>query len=344
MIKDTDKKMSWIAGAIILLAVVIVSYQYGKFSSSQSHNPQANILIAEDTADWKTYNSSKLGFTFKYPPEWQEPVERTQSTHTLLDFSHNDADFTVRIGFNFNQETGKNSTFDQAVNLESTNAKSTSDYVLGGIQGKKIVHGMGASSEQVYIIIQVPNTSAELLEIQYTIPNGDIQQSNIFDQILSTFTFLDSKDISVTEAPLTKLHTISTDGWQTVSLNGLQFKIPPTFRFEDKGEGVGWLHAPPSIIPGLISVVEYKGGSRREQFLGKDPQDCHYIFEDAMFGSVKALRIAADGAYCQGGAGGIAAVVGDKFFTFKYLYYDLETKKIDNDDIRDTIISTLKNL
>lgn len=149
---------------------------------------------------------------------------------------------------------------------------------------------------------------------------------------------------------LRKIDILSTVGWKTVYQNGVSFKIPSEARCksstlsgeEDEKNCMYIYFSPDQIIPQGISVSEYKGGSRRDQFFGDYYEDCHWIYEEALFGNVKALQIASDVSWCQGGGGGIVAVIGDKFVNFSYLSYNPETKVIDRYPLRDTVISTFR--
>lgn len=161
-----------------------------------------------------------------------------------------------------------------------------------------------------------------------------------------------SPSATVPSIPLERIDILPTDGWKTVSQNGVSFEIPPnahcqssTLSGEEDVNDCKWIYfgSEENRIPSQISVSEYQGGSRREQFLEKASYaDCHWIFEEVYFGNVKALQIAADGGWCQGVAGGIVAVVGNKLVVFYGLYYDLDTKIIHRSPQRDTFVSTLK--
>lgn len=146
---------------------------------------------------------------------------------------------------------------------------------------------------------------------------------------------------------LKQIKILSAANWKEVSNNGVSFKIPPEANCNDENacsdveytwdyEG----HTIPSHI--YIKVSDYGGGSRREQFFGDSYEDCHWLYEEAFFGSIKALQIAKDGGWCQGGGGGIVTVIGNKFVVFEDLNYNPETKEINRWDVRDTLISTLK--
>jgi len=71
--------------------------------------------------------------------------------------------------------------------------------------------------------------------------------------------------------------------------------------------------------------------------------DCRPLYEEALFGDVKALQIAVESGYCQGGSGGIVTVVGNKLVIIGGgVGYDPKTKVIGRWAIRDTLISTLR--
>jgi hypothetical protein len=154
----------------------------------------------------------------------------------------------------------------------------------------------------------------------------------------------------IPSAPLKRINILPTEGWRMVYLNGVSFKIPPDARCkssslseEENEQDCRLIYfTSTQIIPSQVSVSEYKGGSRREQYFGDHYEDCHWIYEEAYFGNVKALQIAADGGWCQGGAGAIITVIGDKFVVFRDLYYDPGTKIIHRFPPRDTIMSTLR--
>jgi hypothetical protein len=71
--------------------------------------------------------------------------------------------------------------------------------------------------------------------------------------------------------------------------------------------------------------------------------DCRPLYEEALFGNVKALQIAVESGYCQSNSGGIVTVVGNKLVIIgSGLAYDPKTKVIGRWPIRDTLISTLR--
>ena len=141
-----------------------------------------------------------------------------------------------------------------------------------------------------------------------------------------------------------------TTDWKTVSNDGVSFKIPPgatcdndnlctkvTYVWDYQGHSSHLIYI-------YVGVFDYQGGSRREEFLKRNTEvaDCRPLYEETLFGNVKALQIAVESGYCQGASGGIVAIVGNKLVIIGGgLGYDPKTQVIDRWPIRDTIISTL---
>ena len=150
---------------------------------------------------------------------------------------------------------------------------------------------------------------------------------------------------------LKSIPKLSTVGWRSVSNSGVTFLIPQDATCTGGDENCTSI-VTTSEYEGRtisasrsVSVEPYEGGSRRDQFIANHDtsivESCNPIFEEALFGSVNALQIAADGNCYDAGA--IVAVVGDKMIIFWSLAYDYQTKEIMRSPIRDTIISTLSN-
>lgn len=156
--------------------------------------------------------------------------------------------------------------------------------------------------------------------------------------------------LAPSSTPLVKIPLVSTAGWHWVRQNGVKFLLPPDFSCESTTQAPSTdnncrlIQPPGTSLSRWVEVEPYLGGSRRTQFLGDHPEDskiCRYRYVDSLFGTVPALQIANDGGQCQGGGGGIVAVVGDKLVTFHELNYNSETNQISRWPVGDTIISTL---
>lgn len=148
---------------------------------------------------------------------------------------------------------------------------------------------------------------------------------------------------------LKSIPKLSTVGWKSVSNSEVSFLIPPDATCTGGDENCTSIVTTTEYegrtisASRSVSVEPYEGGSRREQFLKNHDRSiidsCNPVFEEALFGSVNALQIAADGGCYDAGA--IVTVVGDKMIIFWSLAYDDQTKEIMRSPVRDTIISTL---
>lgn len=149
----------------------------------------------------------------------------------------------------------------------------------------------------------------------------------------------------VTTPQLKSIPIISTNGWKPITFKGITFKIPSDLTFKDlqdtSNHGIIYREGEAGGPRAVIGVQDYKGGSRRQEFFGNNYYDCHYIYEDAMFGKVKALQIAADTNWCYG-AGAIVTVVGNKLVYIPNLGYN-ENKIITRYDLVDAIVSTISS-
>jgi hypothetical protein len=155
---------------------------------------------------------------------------------------------------------------------------------------------------------------------------------------------------SLPTSQLKHVPILPTTDWKTVSNDGVSFKIPPgaTCDNDNLCTKVTYVsdyqgHSISSYI--YVSVFDYRGGSKREEFLKRNTEvaDCRPLYEEALFGNVKALQIAVESGRCQSNSGGIVTVVGNKLVIIGGgLAYDPKTKVIGRWPIRDTLISTLR--
>ena len=153
-------------------------------------------------------------------------------------------------------------------------------------------------------------------------------------------------EIEITTAQLKSIPLESANNWKVISFKNISFRIPPDLTFKDLEDdsNIGIIYKEGEVGAPRISigVKNYNGGSRRQEYFGNNYYDCNFIYEEAMFGKVNALQIAADLDLCQGGAGAIVTIVGDKLvFVGQFLQYDLGTKEILRYPLKDTIISTI---
>jgi hypothetical protein len=184
--KTKKTQIPWllIAGVLLLLgagALTMRSYTT-KQTSSYPPTPTANTAKADDIATWETYTDPVLGFQFKYPPEWY-PSTRSN----VVDLEH--GQFFV----SFLKEEG---IFDASTPLVewvrnhdsnfrpgSTNPIPTIPFKIDNYQGF-IVPLEGGDDQHFF-------TNGKTVISAWYHPKRDLNKK-VFDQVLTTFRFLDS--------------------------------------------------------------------------------------------------------------------------------------------------------
>lgn len=293
-----------------------------RFIDNSSSTPVTN---------WKTYINQKYGFEIKYPPETK--IDDSNETY-------------IKIGdnvINYNNQYNSETEFFENLQTKRDTCKDLLNQIKTPFTNQK-----GTIYYQVCdgYWIRTPSSESAYLEF---IPKTDGEQILLTLRLLSE----DENAKINTNNSLVQIPLTSTDGWKTVSKENISFKVPPDAKcvfkhnpqvIDDKNCTYIYT-ADQQYVPSVsIAIKDYQGTSRRQEFFGDNYEDCHWLYEDAMFGSVKALQIAADGGWCQGGGGGIVTVVGNKLVIFENLNYGGDQKIIPRYDIRDTIISTLKEI
>lgn len=322
-------------------------------------------------SDWDTYKSPNNEYSLKYPPEailntYQEgeyegisvsligPTQ-TASGRTQTELSEGYGMSIIEIP-NIDAQPLAESNWD-ADNQSSDPEIPHSISKIKVIEiGAKTGYQYEVSNRGSAIVTFVPlsNTSLRIVgrHAGFT-PKQEDEYYKILGQILSTFEFSDQIHSDNSKAETNELETIpieSTQNWQSVSHEGVEFKIPPnaTFNYQSNPGLITWsgeYEGNTLSLSESIYIMEYNGGSRREQFYSRfseDPQTCNHMIKEGRFGNVRGLQIANDGGWCQGGGGGTVVVVGDKLVILYGLNYVSDTGEITRSPAYDTIISTLK--
>jgi len=338
-------------GILILAGAVFGIYKYAQkqipLEPTEGPTPEIATPTPDPIVDWKTYTNTKYGYSIKYPQEWfiEEKEDLTKiynrdpnihKFERIREISSGVFDYSIE-DFIFDVDVVENVT--REPNLAQKNSID-----IGGMSG---IRGIltGGEGEKILMAYLVKNNKTYNF---YGRP-ADSNNKDIFNLILSTSKFLEEETPSPTPQ-LNHVPTLSTTDWKTISNNSVSFKIPPgaicdndnlctkvTYTWDYQGHPIS------SYI--YVGVSDYQGESIKERFLEKNTEvvDCRPIYEEVLFGNVKALQIAIENGYCQGSSGGIVAVVGNKLVIIGGgLGYDPETKVIDRWPIRDTIISTLR--
>ncbi|MEK7517909.1 MAG: hypothetical protein AAB583_05135, partial [Patescibacteria group bacterium] len=135
-----------------------------------------------------------------------------------------------------------------------------------------------------------------------------------------------------TIAPIKSVPLISTSGWKAVANNGIAFMIPPEATCNNDTacstvtvNSIVNSKTVPSYI--YVKVRDYHGESLRETYTSTHTEilNCDPLYVETIFGTVKALQIAAGD--CSGNTGGMVTVINNKLVTIDGgLWYDLKTK------------------
>ena len=276
------------------------------------------------TTDWKIYQNDKFKITFQYPGNLTLQENIININHTQLIFNKDEANYFT-ISFSVNYAPNQ---VEYLIDTEAFDTKTINN-------GKWSVYDLSLNT----------GLQLEKNNVLYSVNYPPSRESEV-NFILSTFKFLDAAEPEAPITSLEKIPTISTSNWKNASNNGVRFKIPSEADCNDNQACtlVSWTsqYQENTLYHSIrVEVRDYLGGSRREQFYSNIKPECHDVYQEASFGTVRVLQIAIDGGWCQGGGGGIIAVVGDKLVIIHNLAYD-DKKIINRWDIRDTLVSTLE--
>lgn len=182
----------WIALYIVLGAVVYGAvyyfyfyfYKKGEYSYAPQ-NYQAETQIKNETADWKVYENAAMGFSFRYPLDFQ--LQDSQIAPNVLGLG---GILGVRKFDNLDKElSGLNKVLADTANTGDVSRK---EVIIDGFNAQDIFY------RELYL---KPMSGGPFWEISVYIPDKNInifvqtndQQSiDVFRKIISTFKFIDS--------------------------------------------------------------------------------------------------------------------------------------------------------
>lgn len=202
---NKQKGLAPIIVVILMAALAVGGYLIYSQQSKPAPVQQATqpTPIPDETANWKTYKSEKLGFEFKYPPQYTIKVYEELNRMSVL------IDPQYRWGFSV--LTDKNShlvsydslqtcdkVFEQ-INRDDQTARvncldngkkfgqeqDVSDVILGGISAKSFYVTSTGQGGTTRVIQTVNNPRIQIYLMTYQRKDFD----KIIDQILSTFKF-----------------------------------------------------------------------------------------------------------------------------------------------------------
>lgn len=186
-----------IIGLMIFIAGCLAVFVYRKYGfhggglaeniePSSTPNPQAQTENGEDEFEgWETYRSDEYGFEFQYPRDLN--IKSTSASNAGKETTINQRNFYIYNPQDDEPYLDRYINF-EVFDLEPTinNGNNYEEVIINGIDLKKY-----SFDEALFDIYHVNLTDKKVLEI-YVLKNSDIIK--VFDQILSTFKFVDEED------------------------------------------------------------------------------------------------------------------------------------------------------
>jgi len=178
---------------IILSTDMFLAYQNNLLNKYSGQMPiKTSLNLNNNTKEWKTYSNDE--FSFKYPPNWPNPVKNELSTKYELDF---DTKMFITSGVFYDQDKQRNLTLEEYIN----NFKSSpSNYSLDYFHGKRFSYISADKKQEIDIVLSESPTSTNLFIITFRFDPKDDVTKKTADQILSTFKFTDTKTTTTPEA------------------------------------------------------------------------------------------------------------------------------------------------
>lgn len=159
----------------------------------------------EESADWKSYQSSTMGFSLRYPADWVMSSERPDFGGKRIDFTHYGNQLGVvvlaitRGAAIYSQEKGRNLTFEELVETErrtaQSNADPTEEYIfLDNHPAIAISYTQYWARGDQYIRTTAIYARDRDFWIHFSMYNYNVEKKDtylrILNQILSTFRFM----------------------------------------------------------------------------------------------------------------------------------------------------------
>ena len=189
---------------ILTITTVFASFLIKSQNNSPSASPSSTPPTSppsptpDSTVNWKTFTSQKFNFSISYPSNYFEEADRIPGFLYLL--PPKDATYLKNTGISVKVYQPIKDTLEKYIsdNFKDTTSKETLN--INSLPGYKMTsHGsknLGESIETHYFYIALLKKDEDIYNISLDSIdyNEYIKSSSLFDQILSTFKFIDSPD------------------------------------------------------------------------------------------------------------------------------------------------------
>jgi hypothetical protein len=245
----------FILGAIGYLVYqnVLIKSQNASLTIVPTLNPSPRPTSAVNLfTGWKTYTNTSSHYQVQYPPDWRienqaagsfgnEPL----SNSTFIEIFKPLSDPTTSLGNIGFEELGMIPPSEETLLVTSKH--------IGNLTAR--CNNTFASNTKTWCYIQVPDTN-KYVNI-HVFKNTDEEQNRVLDQILSTFTFLDSTNTSIPQ-PISDLFTAINQNFNMHQVPTMEHQFySPTGMISKNSWKLDLLHTP-AATKGFITFIRTK--------------------------------------------------------------------------------------
>lgn len=152
--------------------------------------PSPTLTVVNKTANWKTYKNEEFGFKVRYPKKWSIQEISLENFGTVIEIrdSQSKSSFAITEGKNEEELSldawfRKTTTTDGRPTIKAS-AKSTT---IDGVKAYRLNSGFKA--DDIFFEVYIANKDNRIFTL--VAYGQESEESNLLDQILSTFRFVE---------------------------------------------------------------------------------------------------------------------------------------------------------